>query len=458
MIERKFIYSKEAEGSEFHIYFIKDERTGKRRFYTLQEITENPQRIEELKEELIKPKLEYRTQTGAFVRENKDGKTQIFETNPCSMVEAGTTILKLEGEKVLDKIKNLDDVVIKSLKDIKDSKTAKAVVAILLATTIGISSVAVNFENWFAGNKIETPQTGPSIVETIPTNPTNQEGLEMILPEQMPPAIRPEEVKPEETKPSENPEYISPSYDNDIDTLEELKNMSYTTYTEGGVKYIDTNSAIEIAQAAYELFVDALNKYNATAPEGRKYNYEPSLYDMYDMLGRWMRETSHIVYVDYLNGETASDSTDYTNQCRGPVQIGPMAIEDSRGVVLNLFGEDIIKTEEDLYNFGLAALQSFCLNVRYNQIYRSLGLKDVTTNHLSAAYLYGAGGAYSGGKEDSSYALDIEWYAHCFREFSEKIKSGEMLRVDFIYGILTNKQLREEYFSAKSQDISQIDR
>lgn len=414
MIERKFIYSKEAEGSEFHIYFIKDEKTGKRRFYTLQEITENPQRIEELKEELIKPKLEYRTQTGAFVRENKDGKTQIFETNPCSMMEAGSAILKLEGEKVLDKIKNLDDVVIKSLKDIKDSKTAKAVVALLLATTIGISSVAVNFENWFAGNKIETPQTGPSIVETIPTNPTNQEGLEMILPEQTPPTTSPEEVKPEN---SENSGFESPQ-ETPEDAYINLDTITWETYKSSSVEFLEVADALKIAEACYNNLKIDLKKSN------HAYKFDVSKFNPEMYVGEAIAENS-LKYVE-----------NYVNQygCRGMLMIGPAAMKEANEVAKNLTGSEFISDSSELDDPVKAFMMCMYISVRnYEYCADVVGAENVTPEMVFDCYLWGCGNVRSWLRDckkagvpykAQTYSKKILYYGECLESYNDLLKQG----------------------------------
>ena len=114
-----------------------------------------------------------------------------------------------------------------------------------------------------------------------------------------------------------------------------------------------------------------------------------------------------------------------------------MADELNKTLGTKLTGEDVIRTEEDLYDVVRSARACMYIAIKnYEYCYGVVG-DAVTPNMVFDAYLFGCGnvrgslkkcvvnGEYNGEYDPKNYSVDILYYSKCLDKYYKKVKNGE---------------------------------
>lgn len=120
--------------------------------------------------------------------------------------------------------------------------------------------------------------------------------------------------------------------------------------------FIKLDSALEISRYNYLNTIVELRKYNETASEEEKFNFNTNMFNPSTFVGVQIRESSLMVY-QHLNSEY-----------QGGFKIGPEAMEEANEVAIKLTGKPILESQNDLYDpikSNKACMYIFIKNYEY---------------------------------------------------------------------------------------------
>lgn len=431
MAKRHFVYQGKVHGQETVVYYVENEETGKKQFYVLESVPEEYQRSQKGLERVDKVIKEYNqaeNKNASLVsRTDSIGRKQWYVREPSSMIPALLTAMKVENEikkeqKIIDEInKKIELREVKSgvisykkpskMKTMVTRAVAAGLTVLILVGGTGALVRAVR------GSDVEgkTPESG--YTETYrPEATTGNNGESTATP---PSTMAP--VAPE--APQEKP-YI------DYDLL------TYDTYqNSAGVTMIEVDDALFIANACYNNIVKELDEYNEKSPDEYDYSFDTEKFNPSMFTGEQIRESSLKEYVP--KGGDIKKSPDYEDDCRGSFKIGPAAIKEANEVSRNLTGEDVIRSEEDLYDVVRATRACMYIAIKnYEYCAGVISAEAVTPNMVLDTYLYGCGnvrswlrkcledGEYNGKYNPKDYSIDILYYADCLEDYWEKLMEG----------------------------------
>jgi len=151
--------------------------------------------------------------------------------------------------------------------------------------------------------------------------------------------------------------------------------------------------------------------------------------------GEQIRESSLREYV--AKGANIKNAPDYGDLCRGSHKLGPDAIKEANEVSRRLTGEDVIRSEEDLYDLVRATRACMYIAIKnYEYCAGVISGESVEPNMVFDAYLWGCGnvrkwlrecvedGEYNGEYKPKDYSVDILYYGECLEEYWEKFLEG----------------------------------
>lgn len=199
------------------------------------------------------------------------------------------------------------------------------------------------------------------------------------------------------------------------------------TYTSNGLTYLYYDSAIEIAKYNYEMVVDELNKYNASASEKDKYHFNPEMFDPAVFVAAQVQESSLLVY-DAKDGEY-----------KGSYKIGSDALDDANKVANKLYGRDVASSTSELYNpivASRACMYYYIANYEYlfDEIKNNKLNTNITQEMVVDTYLYGIGNISKelrgGGYKQKFHSSIIQEYAKVLREYYNKLYVDKLISVE----------------------------
>lgn len=203
----------------------------------------------------------------------------------------------------------------------------------------------------------------------------------------------------------------------DFDSID-LDSLKCDVYqNSAGNTMYELDDSLFISYVCYNKLVNALNEYNASVSADKQYSFDASKFNSTMFTAEQIRESSL--------KQTRNDINDL---CRGPFKIGPDAMKEANIVSKNLFGTEILESEEDLYNPVKSCMACMCIAVK-NYEYCAGVTNNVTPNMVYDTYLYGCGnirkqlrnGTYS----PTSYSKEILGYGEVLEDYLNSLMSGK---------------------------------
>lgn len=199
-----------------------------------------------------------------------------------------------------------------------------------------------------------------------------------------------------------------------------------------GQEFITLDSALEISRYNYEMLIDELAKYNATASNAEKYNFDTNKFNYATFVGVQIRESSLKV----------NDKKD--GKCKGCFKIGEDATKEANEVAIKLTGEPIItsnKDYDDPVKSNKACMYIYIKNYEYVYGYinnHNLNIY-ISPQIIIDEYLFGCGNMFkelSGeGYAQKQYSKDILEYEKILANYGKEL---------FVDGLI-NKEHQAEY-------------
>lgn len=187
-----------------------------------------------------------------------------------------------------------------------------------------------------------------------------------------------------------------------------------------GVPLYEMDDALYIANVCYNNVSEELKNYNKTASENDRYAFDTTKFTPEMFVGQWERESSLLVNKEDIDKENH----------KGPFQFGPEAIKEVNEVSMNLTGELIFETEDDLYDPVKACRAAMYFSIKnYQYLADANKDKDITANMVFDTYLFGCGnirGQLSNGTYSPYlYSQHILGYSEVFGEYAQQLKQGK---------------------------------
>ena len=418
-IQRNFTYNGRVHGLETNIYYIKN--NGKKLYFILKEFPNTAKNKSVAAQLVTEFNEKHKRQAEVLYRKDKDGRVHAFINAPCTVIDALREEISVEREirkdnKIIDKI-NRSKTSGKVSSDKKCRPVGEKIKAKIALALVAVTLFGVSFGALINGIDIDSNAFGPDIEASETMNPETIKNPDTFYETQLNPDTTEniESTQTPETSEREE-EYV------DID----LETFKYGTYlNSAGVRMIETEDAFKIAEACYNYVAEAIEEYNKSVPENKRYSYDPTDFDSSHMMARWTRESSLILDVDPQANEDVRKAEDYGDRCRGPFKMSKDAINEANAIAEKVLKKKVIESEKDIYDPIKQCIASYLFNVQATEYLESYGIKDVTSRHLGPAYLYGSFGVYRDGRENSFYANDIEFYASCYSRHKSVILSGK---------------------------------
>lgn len=446
MADKHFIYQGKDEETNFLIYFRDNPKTGRRYYHLLEEIPEEYLKSEaqfnKFKRFVEKYNQEQNKKAKIVFLTDKKGKKHAFLDEQCLAVEALYHVMKTqkdilpvfsaaanivqENKKIKAEQQRLEELqreqnggAVASQNHYK--KPSKAQVVFTRALVTGMAVLLLLGAGGILNKTVEgsgfvTESTPSGLVQTDKPETSGNKGNITIAPSTSISPLPPETPMEPQDKP-----YI------DYDLL------TYDTYDNGsGWTMIEVSDALEIADACYSNIIRELKEYNEESPDYADYSFDYTKFNAAMFVGEEIRESSLREYVPL--GGNIKNAADYDALCRGSHKIGPDAIKEANEVSRKLTGEDVIRSEEDLYDLVRATRACMYIAIKnYEYCAGVISAEDVNPNMVFDAYLWGCGnvrkwlrecvenGEYNGGYKPKDYSIDILYYADCLEEYWEKI-------------------------------------
>lgn len=203
----------------------------------------------------------------------------------------------------------------------------------------------------------------------------------------------------------------------DFDSID-LDSLKCDVYqNSAGNTMYELDDSLFISYVCYNKLVNALNDYNASVSADKQYSFDASKFNSTMFTAEQIRESSL--------KQTRNDINDL---CRGPFKIGPDAMKEANIVSKNLFGTEILESEEDLYDPVKSCMACMCIAVK-NYEYCAGVTNNVTPNMVYDTYLYGCGnirkqlrnGTYS----PTFYSREILGYGEVLEDYLNSLTSGK---------------------------------
>ena len=461
MAERHFVHHGKTEDSKFHIYFIHNEETGRNQYHLLEEFPEDivndPKLFARAQRFVERYNKEENKNAKIISLVDKKGQKHFFVDEPCMAVEAVFHIMQAQKDfrPVFSALGNM----IQENKEIKDEQARREYIArqheIQRKEFEGqeiVNGALADFKHYKKPSKIKEVTTRAVVTGMAVLMLLSSAGiLARQVKGQMTDGLKPEVGITETYKPEETKNNIRPSVtttpnteleqDVPIVPLErpyyDYESLTYDTYTSSkGVEFIEIADALKIADACYSNIIKELTKYNDSVPDSQDYSFDHTKFLSSMIIGEMIRECSGRVYVK--EGEDITQSPDYNDRCRGSFKIGPDAIKEANEVSRKLTGEDVIRTEEDLYDMVRACRACIYIAIKnYEYCAGVISAEDVNPNMVFDSYLWGCGnvrkwlrqciedGEYNGGYKPKDYSVQLLYYGDCLEEYWQKILAGK---------------------------------
>lgn len=203
----------------------------------------------------------------------------------------------------------------------------------------------------------------------------------------------------------------------DFDSID-LDSLKCDVYqNSAGSTLYELDDSLFISYICYNKLVNALNEYNSNVPANKQYSFDASKFNSTMFTAEQIRESS-----------LKQTRNDINDMCRGPFKIGPDAMKEANIVSKNLFGTEILESEEDLYDPVKSCMACMCIAVK-NYEYCAGVTNNVTPNMVYDTYLYGCGnirkqlrnGTYS----PTSYSKEIIGYGEVLEDYFNSLMSGK---------------------------------
>lgn len=322
--------------------------------------------------------------------QGEDGEPYPYIKIPVSMLEARYFMFSNRKENL---IKSQDE------SGLAISNSMKKAMAGILATTILGTVILVGHLSLKENLEVGKPPVLPTTTIIQPAETTT-------------PTILPDIKEPEQT--------VEPTVELDkfdFDSIE-LSDLTYDTYqNSAGNTMYELDDSLFISYVCYNKVVKALNDYNESVSADKRYSFDASKFNSTMFTGEQIRESS---LKQTLN--------DFDDLCRGPFKIGPDAIKEANIVSKNLFGTEIISTEEDLYDPVKSCMACVCIAIK-NYEYCAGVTNEVTPNMVFDTYLYGCGNIRKELKNNSyepkSYSKEIIAYGEVLEDYFNSLMKGE---------------------------------
>ena len=418
MAEKTLYRNKNKTGEEAIIYKKLNEKTQKDEFFILLEIPEHYlgdlRAMRSVKKNIEAYNEKHKRHAGVVSLKADGFKDRLF-------VKYQVSGLVAYREAIGAKVSDMGSFVVDYAKEHKPTKESvkKGLIGLLVAATLIGGGIALyNAENGESPTTSEPSTTQGIWLETPESAPSTKQPITTIIPGT---TLSPETTdsiittapvtteKPEET----------------IDPITFLETFEFRTYENyEGKRMIHPIDAYKIADACHKIFSEALKKYNESVPENQRYSYNPDVFDAYDLMARWVRESSLELEVDVRKGEDITKASDYNKKCRGPLQMSREAIEESNRVAKKIFGDELIKSEKDIYKITIALLESEIYNIPLGDQLKYFGKKEFERGDYQGSYKDGAWGYYCGKEDGIDYARRTSQYSDYIRE--ELTKNGDL--------------------------------